>query len=87
MRETRLYGSEGGGAGRSPYPYQAHYFPIRPLFGFCDQPRTDWVVKNVLPFLLRRFSRPQQTVKTSLLPLPTGSNLLIKPPLEPLRER
>jgi hypothetical protein len=22
MREIRLYGSEGGGAGRSPYPYQ-----------------------------------------------------------------
>jgi hypothetical protein len=22
MRETRLYGSEGGGAGCSPYPYQ-----------------------------------------------------------------
>jgi hypothetical protein len=22
MRETRLYGSQGGGAGRSPYPYQ-----------------------------------------------------------------
>ena len=22
MRETRLYGSEGGGAARSPYPYQ-----------------------------------------------------------------
>jgi len=21
MRETRLYGSEGGGAARSPYPY------------------------------------------------------------------
>jgi len=23
MREIRLYGSEGGGAGRSPYPYQS----------------------------------------------------------------
>jgi len=23
MRETRLYGSEGGGAARSPYPYPA----------------------------------------------------------------
>jgi len=23
MREIRLYGSEGGGAVRSPYPYQA----------------------------------------------------------------
>ena len=23
MREIRLYGSEGGGAARSPYPYQA----------------------------------------------------------------
>jgi len=23
MREIRLYGSEGGGAGCSPYPYQA----------------------------------------------------------------
>ena len=23
MREIRLYGSEGGGAGRSPYPYRA----------------------------------------------------------------
>ena len=22
MREIRLYGSEGGGAARSPYPYQ-----------------------------------------------------------------
>ena len=25
MREIRLYGSEGGGAARSPYPYQ---FPV-----------------------------------------------------------
>ena len=23
MREIRLYGSEGGGAARSPYPYQS----------------------------------------------------------------
>jgi hypothetical protein len=23
MREIRLYGSEGGGAGRSPYPYRS----------------------------------------------------------------
>jgi len=28
MREIRLYGSEGGGAGRSPYPYQS-------AFGCC----------------------------------------------------
>jgi len=31
MREIRLYGSEGGGAGCSPYPYQtsrqAHWIP------------------------------------------------------------
>jgi len=27
MREIRLYGSEGGGAGRSPYPYQAGFPP------------------------------------------------------------
>jgi hypothetical protein len=25
MREIRLYGSEGGGAARSPYPYQVHF--------------------------------------------------------------
>jgi len=25
MREIRLYGSEGGGAVRSPYPYQGHF--------------------------------------------------------------
>ena len=24
MREIRTYGSEGGGAARSPYPYQLH---------------------------------------------------------------
>lgn len=24
MREIRLYGSEGGGAARSPYPYRSH---------------------------------------------------------------
>jgi len=30
MREIRLYGSEGGGAVRSPYPYQprlGHWIP------------------------------------------------------------
>ena len=26
MREIRLYGSEGGGAVRSPYPYQTSYW-------------------------------------------------------------
>ena len=25
MREIRLYGSEGGGAVRSPYPYQGNF--------------------------------------------------------------
>ena len=27
MREIRLYGSEGGGAARSPYPYQVVWIP------------------------------------------------------------
>ncbi len=27
MREIRLYGSEGGGAARSPYPYQVNAWP------------------------------------------------------------
>jgi len=30
MREIRLYGSEGGGTGCSPYPYQT--FPAHPEF-------------------------------------------------------
>ena len=28
MREIRLYGSEGGGAGCSPYPYQPGFRPV-----------------------------------------------------------
>ena len=28
MREIRLYGSEGGGAARSPYPYQIVWIQI-----------------------------------------------------------
>jgi hypothetical protein len=28
MREIRLYGSEGGGAARSPYPYQNKAFDL-----------------------------------------------------------
>jgi hypothetical protein len=31
MREIRLYGSEGGGAARSPYPYQ-------PVFEVAERP-------------------------------------------------
>jgi hypothetical protein len=29
MRETRLYGSQGGGAGRSPYPYHLKRFATK----------------------------------------------------------
>jgi len=32
MREIRLYGSEGGGAGRSPYPYQLSGGPHIPMW-------------------------------------------------------
>jgi len=31
MREIRLYGSEGGGAARSPYPYHAWDYSGFPL--------------------------------------------------------
>jgi len=31
MREIRLYGSEGGGAARSPYPYQWFRYAIPAL--------------------------------------------------------
>ena len=31
MREIRLYGSEGGGAARSPYPYHPNYAPNGPI--------------------------------------------------------
>lgn len=32
MREIRLYGSEGGGAARSPYPYRSPRAVISPFF-------------------------------------------------------
>jgi len=43
MRETRLYGSEGGGAARSPYPYQ--FIHSSPSQGDKDsQPFGYWFV-------------------------------------------
>jgi len=37
MREIRLYGSEGGGAVRSPYPYQLPVAQIPAFAGMtCD---------------------------------------------------
>ena len=36
MREIRLYGSEGGGAARSPYPYRS----ILPTFNPSQRPRS-----------------------------------------------
>ena len=43
MREIRLYGSEGGGAARSPYPYPSHRswcrrVGMKDAHGIADQP-------------------------------------------------
>ncbi len=37
MREIRLYGSEGGGAARSPYPYQTVFSETQVV------PRQGWI--------------------------------------------
>ena len=50
MREIRLYGSEGGGAARSPYPYQSPLNRWIPAFAgitwaldiLCDGFAPDW---------------------------------------------
>ena len=42
MREIRLYGSEGGGAARSPYPYQAsHDYQWIPAFAGMTKTKLD----------------------------------------------
>ena len=39
MREIRLYGSEGGGAARSPYPYQSGFRLALRLAGMTHNER------------------------------------------------
>jgi hypothetical protein len=50
MREIRLYGSEGGGAARSPYPYQsATSQTSRPKGSWCT-PVADRLSMSCAPF-------------------------------------
>jgi len=57
MREIRLYGSEGGGAGCSPYPYQASRDMLDSRFrgndtvgwksGVCREPRSKSINRSL----------------------------------------